>query len=479
VNAALEVAPLRVVVIDDTEDLRDLMGIALTRAGMTVVGEAGNGLEGIDVVRAEHPDVVLLDLSMPVMDGLQALPHIRQVVPEATIIVLSGFGAAQMADRALDSGADGYLQKGLSLRGIIERVREIAVSPGGARGTLGVVADDHARHASEDPDPAPPHVPALALAPYGVVEIAEDPPFAVAYANPSAARLIGRAPAEGEPLAVASRELAEVVEAHLAAGRTTFTVTVAGRNLKVRLRSTTGTVLVYVAPSPGDIDTLRRNIATTAHEIRGPVSVLNALAETLAHDDFVADPQTRDRLLSSVARQARMLDAVTGDLLVTAQVESGALRLDRRPIDPVDVIRAVLGDQQLPLVLEVLDDRHVDADPVRLQQMIGNLVRNAVKYGAPPISVRVRHDAEDARLVAIDVEDRGPGVPEDFRDRLFEEFSRAPGTTVSGVGLGLHVVQTLAEHHGGSVRYERGADGGAVFTLSLPVAPGRRARPTH
>jgi signal transduction histidine kinase len=311
------------------------------------------------------------------------------------------------------------------------------------------------------------------------VVITQDPPFAVVYANPSAARLVGRPPTEGEPLAAASRELAEVVEAHLAAGRTTFAVTVAGRNLKVRVRSDTGTVLVYVAPSSGDIDALRRNIAATAHEIRGPVTVLNALAETLAHDDVVDDPQTRGRLLSSVARQARMLDGITGDLLVTAQVESGALRLDRSPVDPVDVIRAVLGDQQLPLLLEVLDDRLVDADPLRLQQMIGNLVRNAVKYGAPPISVRVRRDAEDGRLVAIDVEDRGPGVPEDFRDRLFQEFSRAPGTAVSGVGLGLHVVQTLAEHHGGFVRYTRGADGGAVFTLALPVAPGRRSEPTH
>src|SRR5690349_13922481 len=107
---------------------------------MAVVGEAGNGLDGIKAVRAERPDIVLLDLSMPLMDGLQALPHLRRIVPAAKIIVLSGFGATQMAERAIASGADGYLQKGMSLGGILERVREIAVGPDAAEApSLGVV----------------------------------------------------------------------------------------------------------------------------------------------------------------------------------------------------------------------------------------------------------------------------------------------------------------------------------------------------
>jgi DNA-binding NarL/FixJ family response regulator len=117
--------PVRVVIVDDTYDLRDLLRLALTRGGMEVVGEAGDGLAGIDVVRSERPDVVLLDLSMPVMDGLEALPSIRRLVPAAKIIVLSGFGASQMSERALATGADGYLQKGMSLKRILDYVRGI------------------------------------------------------------------------------------------------------------------------------------------------------------------------------------------------------------------------------------------------------------------------------------------------------------------------------------------------------------------
>jgi len=117
-SPATRVRPLRTVIIDDTADLRDLLRLALNRGGFDVVGEAGDGKAGIELVRTEHPDVVLLDLSMPVMDGLEALPTIRRTVPGAKIIVLSGFGATQMSERALANGADGYVQKGASLDSI-------------------------------------------------------------------------------------------------------------------------------------------------------------------------------------------------------------------------------------------------------------------------------------------------------------------------------------------------------------------------
>jgi DNA-binding NarL/FixJ family response regulator len=113
--------PVRAVVIDDTRDIRELLSTVLTRSGMDVVGEAGDGQAGVEVVRAERPDVVLLDLAMPVMDGIEALPIIRALVPDARIIVLSAFSGA-VRDQVLDWGADGYLVKGTPLKKIVEYV---------------------------------------------------------------------------------------------------------------------------------------------------------------------------------------------------------------------------------------------------------------------------------------------------------------------------------------------------------------------
>ena len=111
----------RVVIADDVEDLRYLLGRALDSSGhFTVVGSAANGREAIDIASREQPDLTLLDLAMPVMDGLEALPHIRSAVPEGTVVVLSGFDAETMEATALERGAAGYLVKGLSPKRLVE-----------------------------------------------------------------------------------------------------------------------------------------------------------------------------------------------------------------------------------------------------------------------------------------------------------------------------------------------------------------------
>ena len=124
-NATAAAKPLRVVIVDDTPDLRDLLRMALESGGFDVVAEAGDGAEAIEVARVHLPDVILLDLAMPVMDGLEALPTLRELCPDAKIVVLSGFGAAQMTRRAMAAGADGYLQKGVPLRTILDYVRDV------------------------------------------------------------------------------------------------------------------------------------------------------------------------------------------------------------------------------------------------------------------------------------------------------------------------------------------------------------------
>jgi signal transduction histidine kinase/DNA-binding NarL/FixJ family response regulator len=483
----------RVVIIDDTPDLRELMRLAMTRGGFDVVAEAGDGQEGIDVVRVERPDVILLDLAMPVMDGLEALPTLRRLCPAATIIVLSGFGATQMSARAVAAGADGYVQKGSSLVALLDYVRTMAAGESRSARPLSIATsrDDAAAGtlseegaappAGERPAATPPRHPdrvesspasmasrvsaweAPGMAPYGILELADEPLFRIVYANAVAQRLLGATSMAGTPLGLASPALASLVSYHRLDADASFEVELEGGTVRATLRRTGWSVLVYLDSTVEDVGLLRRAMANTAFEIRGPVAVLNGVAETIAWSAEDLDEQQRAELMGSVARQARLLDSITADLLTVAQIQRGTLRTDMQAVDPASLIRGVLADRHSAELL-VEDDRSVRADPLRLEQMLDNLLENAREHGGAPYTLRVR---PQGHMVCIDVIDEGEGVPPEFRDRLFTEYARANDTVANGSGLGLYVVRTLAQAQGGNVDYAPRPGGGSIFTIAL------------
>jgi len=116
-------AACRVAVCDDVAAFRELLlTIFQTTADITVVGEAANGLEAVALAQETQPDVMVLDLAMPLMDGFAALPLIREAAPECKVVVLSGF-SGEVRERALSLGAYSYLEKGALPRAIVEAVR--------------------------------------------------------------------------------------------------------------------------------------------------------------------------------------------------------------------------------------------------------------------------------------------------------------------------------------------------------------------
>jgi YesN/AraC family two-component response regulator len=107
---------INVVLVDDTPEIRRLLrrGLELV-GGFNVVGEAADGLQGVATVSEQKPDAVLLDLAMPVMDGLQAIPKIRESTPRTKILILSGFDETRMSEEAMQAGAHAYLSKGVPI----------------------------------------------------------------------------------------------------------------------------------------------------------------------------------------------------------------------------------------------------------------------------------------------------------------------------------------------------------------------------
>ncbi|QIK67078.1 response regulator [Nocardioides sp. HDW12B] len=470
---------VRAVIVDDTPDLRLLLRLTLERDGdITIVGEAEDGRQGIEVTGRLQPDLVMLDLAMPVMDGLEALPRIKAGCPEARVVVLSGFEAGAMQDRALRAGADAYVQKGASPKEILALVRSLVGREPEPTATVPSARSPRA------PDREPPAVTApvasraAELTATGLLVLGADDD--VRYANPAARALLGwdaATPLPGSlsdlspPLsALVSRarsgDLAAGVEDRVLGGPVPIDVTVRGDGVEV---------VVGLAPSRSDeeVARLRRAIRTTAHEIRNPVTLLSGIAGVVADAGSSLSDHQQTHLLAAVGRQAAVLERVTDDLLAAAQAGRGTLRVDVRRLELAPLLREIVADVAGAQPVQVSVPAHVVvlADRTRVNQMVANLLTNAFKYADGPYLVQVTEVPSVRRpFVRVAVLDAGPGVEEDFRPRLFDEFARAESTREQGTGLGLYVVRALAEAQGGRADYDPRPGGGSEFSVHLPAA---------
>jgi len=227
------------------------------------------------------------------------------------------------------------------------------------------------------------------------------------------------------------------------------------------------------------LETVRRDfVANASHELRTPVSVVLANAETLL-DGALEDVGQARSFVEAIRHNAVRLSRLIADLLDLSRIESGALNLDRRAVrcQPagqriVELLRAAAQMKNQTLSFDIPPDLAVSADERALEQILQNLLDNAVKYTPDGGHIRLtaRSDEDFARL---EVEDDGPGVAAEHRDRIFERFYRVdPGRSraLGGTGLGLAIVKRLAEAMGGSVGMEPVEPHGARFWVRLPRA---------
>jgi len=210
-------------------------------------------------------------------------------------------------------------------------------------------------------------------------------------------------------------------------------------------------------------------LATVSHELRTPLSAVVGYVEILADPTCEIDDDDRREILATVGRQAGDVASLVEDLLVAAKAESGELRVQNVPVDLVAQTAQVLEGLNNKNVNRIMVEHGVAVgigDPVRVRQIVRNLVTNAFRYGGPNITLSTRTVADSAIL---EVADDGPGVRTEDEDLIFEPFRQSAGTVSGSVGLGLSVSRLLAERMNGSLTYVRHSDL-SVFKLAIPAA---------
>jgi two-component system sensor histidine kinase KdpD len=209
-------------------------------------------------------------------------------------------------------------------------------------------------------------------------------------------------------------------------------------------------------------------LSAVSHDLRTPLSVITGAATTLRDgEDRLSLPERRD-LVATIVDDAQRLERVLANLLQLTRVETG-LSPRRECVPADDVVGAALTRLEdslrgLAVETDVPADVMLEIDPILFEQVMINLIENALKHGAAPLSIRVRRRAE---VVEIELADRGPGLPPGAPARLFEKFVRA--SEAPGVGLGLAVVRAIVEAHGGTVTADNRTGGGACFRITLPT----------
>ena len=231
------------------------------------------------------------------------------------------------------------------------------------------------------------------------------------------------------------------------------------------------------------LSTLRADfVSLVSHELRAPMASVVGSAQTLLLRWRELTPDQRDSFLGLISSETDRLAVLVGDVLDTSRIEAGTFTYRFDDVDLGELVRdsvagISLAQDEVRVSADVRGEMpRVRGDRDRLQQVLTNLLDNAVKYSPAGEEVKVTAFQVDSQL-QIEVADRGPGIPSDQQRLIFEKFGRghsagSPGKP--GTGLGLFIARSIAEAHGGSLEVSSAPDLGATFTLTLPLGASAR-----
>lgn len=487
---------VHILLVEDDPGMMLLASERLSEIDGWQVATAASAADCRACLRGQHFDVVLLDRGLPDCDGASLIAEVLGLRPETVVVMLTGADSAASATETLQLGACDYVVKQPDLRHLEEL-------PGVIRRCLERIRwrREEARLRSEM------DLLLTAIRNTGDAVIMTDCERRVQFWNLAAERLFGWPADEvlGQPLPLVppDREAESLMLTERArsgdplVGVETVRQRRDGSLVEVSLTISAavhadGTVRAYVGVMRDIserklLETARADfLAMLTHDIRNPLGVVRGCAEMLTDSQLGAEDRES---VSAIHHAAESIERMVADLLMSATIEAGQLKLMASRLPAVGLV-AVAVDQfrnaaarhRVSLAAESsMDVGHVHGDRLQLERALGNLINNAIKYSGAGGRVSVGA-SRDNGLVHFEVRDDGPGIHADELPFVFDKYRRARGSEqIDGAGLGLYIVRHLVEAHGGYVSVRSQPGNGSVFTISLPaVRPdGERAGVTE
>lgn len=473
----------KILVVDDEKRIRNGCQKTLTLEGFEVA-MVESGALAIELLEKEHFDIILLDLMMPGLSGMDVLVHVKPRHPDTVIIVITGYATLEHAIEAMKKGAFDFISKPFSpqdLRSIVAKAIEYIR-------TLEDIATEKSRmrvlinHLSG-----------------GVM--ATDARKKIALANPAFLRMMnyrGNAIGKSVTEIICDKELNQMIDRALSMPENEFTELTAELDLgeqrdnkatvlgvrcvpfRDRLSRNLGTITVlHDITTQKEVEQLKSDfVSMVAHEIRSPMNSVMAQLKIVL--DGLAGEVTpkQQEILGRASDKIDNLVSLSSELLDLARIESGLITQERELLN----VSALLAEQtafyetlaqekgialdfsQPPELSPVMGNR------CNIEEVFSNLIGNAIKYTPEGGEITVSAAAEKNNI-CISVSDTGYGIPEDEIDQVFDRFYRVKNDKtryITGTGLGLAIVKSIVEAHNGMVRVESKLNHGSTFYVHIP-----------
>jgi PAS domain S-box-containing protein len=218
-------------------------------------------------------------------------------------------------------------------------------------------------------------------------------------------------------------------------------------------------------------------LSIAAHELRTPITTMYGFAQMLLRQlapDRAMDEGIVRRALQAIEQQSERLSRLVTRLLDIARIEGGRLAIEPAKVDLVPLVNGVVATMQATttnhqLIARLPAELQAYVDPLRIEQVLTNLIDNAIKFSSGPEPIDVELSVTSLGTARLAVTDRGKGIPPEGRDRIFDRFYQArSGDLASGMGLGLYICRQIVERHGGTINAEFPTGGGTRFVVMLP-----------